>query len=80
MNDMQSTTPFSVSDEENSMGLIDLLIALAKHKRLVIGLPILTSICAALFSLMLPNIYKADTKILPPQQSQSTASALLSQC
>ncbi len=61
------------------MSLIDLLIVLAKHKKLIIGLPILTSICAVLLSLLLPNIYKADTKILPPQQSQGAASALLSQ-
>ena len=32
-----------------------------------------------MISLLLPNIYTGTTKILPPQQSQSTAAAMLNQ-
>jgi len=60
-------------------GLIDTLIALANRKKLVLGLPLLCAVLAAGFSLLMPNTYRANTKILPPQQAQSGAAALLSQ-
>jgi uncharacterized protein involved in exopolysaccharide biosynthesis len=59
--------------------LIDALIVLAKHKRLVFGLPLITGAVAAIISLCLPSIYSASTKMLPPQQAQSGTAALLSQ-
>src|SRR6267143_132972 len=65
------------ADEEIS--LLDLLIVLAKHKRIVLGVPFVVAIGAAIFSLLLPNIYTGTTRILPPQQSASAASALLNQ-
>ena len=64
-----------VDDEVN---LLDLLIVLAKHKKLVLGLPGLAAVTAVVVALLLPDVYTASTRILPPQQSQST-SALLSQ-
>ncbi len=64
---------------EDGISLIDLLIVLAKHKWLIIGLPLLVGICAAVYSLSLPPIYTATAKILPPQASQSSAAAMLSQ-
>ena len=65
---------------EDGISLIDLLIVLAKHKWLIIGLPLLVGICAAVYSLSLPPIYTATAKILPPQQGgQSSAAAMLSQ-
>src|SRR6266849_3550186 len=64
-------------DDESS--LLDLLIVLAKHKRVVLGVPFVAAIGAAIISLFMPNIYTGTTKILPPQQSASVASALLNQ-
>src|SRR6266446_6885256 len=64
---------------EDEVSLLDLLIVLAKHKRIVFGVPFIVAIGAAIFSLLLPNIYTGTTRILPPQQSASAASALLSQ-
>lgn len=55
------------------------MIVLAKHKRLVIGLPLVVALLSIVVSLILPNSYKATTKLLPPQQQQSGAAALLSQ-
>ena len=72
-----SAVPISSDDDEIS--LLDLLIVLAKHKRLVLGIPFVVAIVAAIISLLLPNIYTGTTRILPPQQSASAASALLSQ-
>src|SRR5438093_7058054 len=64
---------------DDEISLLDLLIVLAKHKRIVLGVPLIVAIGAAIFSLLLPNIYTGSTRILPPQQSASAASALLSQ-
>lgn len=58
--------------------LFDLMIVLARRKKLIIGLPLLVGILAVGGSLMVPNSYTASTKLLPPQQ-QTGASALLSQ-
>lgn len=59
--------------------LVELLIVFAKYKKLIIGLPLLVSVIALVIGLLLPNVYSASTKLLPPQQAQSGAAALLSQ-
>lgn len=64
---------------KDEIELIDVLIVLAKHKRLVFGLPLVVALAAAGISMLLPNVYSASTKMLPPQQSQSSTAALLSQ-
>lgn len=64
------------ADQEQETSLLDALIVLAKHKRLVLGFPIGVAILAALVSVLLPNMYIATARILPPQQGQSTASIL----
>lgn len=71
--------PSQHSGEENEANLLELAIVFAKHKKLLLGLPLAAAILASGLSLLLPNIYTASTKILPPQQSQSTAAALLGQ-
>lgn len=64
---------------EDEISLLDLLIVLAKHKKLILGMPLAVAIAAAIISMLLPPVYTATTKILPPQQSQSSASAMLAQ-
>ncbi len=75
-----SNPPDSQSPEadDDEISLLDLLIVLAKHKKLVLGLPFVVAILAAGISLLLPNIYTGTTRILPPQ-GQSSSSALLAQ-
>jgi tyrosine-protein kinase Etk/Wzc len=63
---------------DDEISLFDLAITLAKHKKIILGAPVVAAIIAAIFSLLSPNIYTADTLVLPPQQ-QSSASAMLSQ-
>lgn len=80
MNQMQSTAlPPTPDAREREFSVLDILIVLAKHKKLIIWLPVIAAIASAAISFALPNVYKASTKLLPPQQSQSGASALLSQ-
>jgi len=71
--------PRPANHEDDEISLLDLLIVLVKHKKLIFGLPFVAAILTAGYSLLLPNIYTGTTKILPPQQSQSTAGALLGQ-
>jgi tyrosine-protein kinase Etk/Wzc len=80
MNEQQTTVlePAAASDV-HEFGLMDVTIALAKHKKFVVGAPLAVGIIAAAFSLTMPNVYRATTKLLPPQQAQSGASALLAQ-
>jgi tyrosine-protein kinase Etk/Wzc len=77
--DVENPNDTSPTTDEDEISLLDLLIVLAKHKRLVLGLPLTVGILAVIVSLLLPNMYTATTRILPPQQSVSAASALLSQ-
>src|SRR5213592_2510735 len=65
--------------DSDEVSLLDLLIVLAKHKRIVLGVPFIAAVVAAIISLLLPNIYTGTTRILPPQQSASAASAVLNQ-
>jgi len=73
------STEQGISAADDQISLLDLLIVLAKHKRLVLGVPIVAAVVAAIVSLLLPKIYTGTIRILPPQQSASAASALLSQ-
>ena len=60
-------------------GLLEILIVLAKHKRLVIGVPLLASVLSAGLSLLATDIYTGTTRILPPQQQSSTTSSMMQQ-
>jgi tyrosine-protein kinase Etk/Wzc len=66
------------SPEVKSPGL-DIAVAFAGYKRLWLGLPFVTAILALGISYGLPNWYTATTRIMPPQQSQSNAVAILGQ-
>ena len=60
--------------------LLDLFIALARHKKLVIFTPIVTGALALVVSLYMTPIFSSTAKIMPPQQQQSTGvTAMLGQ-
>ena len=69
------------SDAPNDYGIdfLYLTIVLAKHKVLLIATPMAAAVIAALVSLILTPTYTAVARILPPQQNQSMAAALLGQ-
>src|SRR4051812_27478658 len=64
---------------DDEISLLDILIVLAKHKKLVLGLPLIAAVVTAGITLLMPNWYTATAKILPPQQGQSNAVAILGQ-
>lgn len=66
-------------EPEDELSLLDLLIVLARHKFLILGLPFVVALIAAGISLTLPFVYTANTKIFLPPQGQSGTSALVAQ-
>jgi uncharacterized protein involved in exopolysaccharide biosynthesis len=66
-----------INRDEDDIGFIDLAIVLAKHKNAVLGLPVLAGVVALVVALLLPKIYTATAKIMPPQQKESSAAAML---
>src|SRR5450631_4172017 len=70
--------PTSPDDE---ISLLDLIIVLAKHKKMIMLVTFAAALLAVGFSLLMPNIYTGTAKILPPQSSQSSSvnSIMLSQ-
>src|SRR5258706_15330301 len=67
------------SQDDDEISLLDILIVLAKQKKLILGLPFLAAVITAAITLLMPNWYTATAKLLPPQQSQSNAVAILGQ-
>jgi tyrosine-protein kinase Etk/Wzc len=72
----QTPNPSDINDE---IGLIDLLIVITKHKRMIAGVALASAAVAIIVSLFLPNIYTGTARLLPPEQRQSTAAMLLGQ-
>lgn len=69
----------SGSSVDDDVSLLDLLIALAKHKNMIVTVSLTGALLAAVVSVLFPNIYTATARVLPPQQSQSAAAMLLGQ-
>ena len=63
----------------NEVDILGLLIVLAKRKALILKVTATLAIIAVVVSLVIPNHYTATTMIMPPQQTQSTATMLMSQ-
>jgi tyrosine-protein kinase Etk/Wzc len=61
------------SDPEGEVSLLDLAIVLAKHKKMIIGLPMVVALIAIGVALSRPDIYTGTTRILPPQPTKSAA-------
>ncbi len=66
--------------EEDEINLLELLRVIVRRKRTIIILCAVAVLLSVAYSLILPNIYTATAKVLPPQkESGGGLSALLSQ-
>ena len=80
MNESKNTMPDSQTIiNANEVSLLELVIIVAKRKKLISIITLAAAIVSAVISLSMPNLYKSNVKLLPPQQAQSGAAALLSQ-
>ncbi len=67
------------TEEDDSISLMDIIAVLAKHKVLLLSLPLLAGLIGLGVSFALPKIYTAKAVLMTPQQSQSGAAAMLGQ-
>ncbi|MEY4730477.1 MAG: hypothetical protein RL020_1635 [Pseudomonadota bacterium] len=67
------------AEDEGSISLFELAAVLAKHKLLLIGLPLLAGLVGLAVSFIMPKIYSAKAVLMTPQQSQSGTAAMLGQ-
>ena len=58
---------------EDEIDLLDLLIVVAKNKKMIIRNTLVAALIAVAVSLLMPKIYTASTTIMPPQPGQSSA-------
>ena len=58
---------------------IAVLQVLANHKMRILKVTLAAALLAFIIAMLLPKMYTASTTILPPQQNQSTATAMLGQ-
>jgi len=65
--------------EQPEPDVLDLFLVLAKHKKKILGSVVVSLVLALGLILLLPTHYTSTAMILPPQQTQSTASMLMSQ-
>ena len=80
MEDKQIQSEIRSEQETNEINLLDYLIVLVKRKKLITSVTLAAILAAAVISLILPSKYKAETKILTPQQgSSSMASQFVNQ-
>lgn len=64
----------------DEINLLDYLIVILKRKKMIVGVTLSATLITALISLVMTPIYRAETRILPPQQNSSgLASQLLAQ-
>jgi uncharacterized protein involved in exopolysaccharide biosynthesis len=64
--------------KEDEINILDLFIVLVKRKGLIIKVTLGIAIITAIISFILPPVYRAETRLLPPQSTSSTALETLS--
>jgi tyrosine-protein kinase Etk/Wzc len=58
---------------------LDRAITLARHRVLIVVLPLVVGVITAIVSLLLAPTYTADVKVVPPQQNQSMTAGIMGQ-
>jgi len=75
--DRPLTTQYSSADDAKAkFHFLDPAITVAKHRRLIVALPLILGTVAAVVSLILPPAYTADTRVVPPQNTSSSLGIL----
>lgn len=74
---MDGIASAQTSANDNEVSLIEVLTQLALRKSLIVKITGVSILAGIVLSLLLPVRYTAVTKIMPPQQTQSTASMMM---
>jgi len=73
----QPSSPQTASSNPDVINLLDYLEVIAKNWRMIVRTTIVAAVLSVAYSLCLPNIYSATTRILPPQQDSSGLMGML---
>jgi tyrosine-protein kinase Etk/Wzc len=79
MSETGNSTESLSNDHQTGLSLVEMLVIVAEHKKTLVALPLFVGILALSVSFLIPNVYTGTATVLPPQQSQSNALALLGQ-
>lgn len=63
----------------DEINLLDLLLVLAKHRKMIVGVPFIVAVVTAIITLFMPNIYTAKTMILPGDEDKGMMGAMMAQ-
>ena len=63
--------------DDDEISLLDLALVLVKRKKLIFWMTFGLAFLVAVYSLLTPKIYRAETRLLPPKSAEVGASALL---
>lgn len=74
--ELEDPSPVETAGPESSDSLIESLTQLLQRKRLIAKVTGISILIGLILFIVLPAHYKADIKIMPPKQSQSTTSIL----
>jgi uncharacterized protein involved in exopolysaccharide biosynthesis len=66
-------------ERPREVDMIAVLLVLAKNKMWILKITLAAALLALIVSMLLPKMYTATTTVLPPQQNQSTVTAMLGQ-
>jgi uncharacterized protein involved in exopolysaccharide biosynthesis len=75
----QVSRPQQPKPREQEISLLDVLVALVKYRRMIGRSAAVAFVFGTALAFLLPVKYEATAKLLPPNQNQSGASALLTQ-
>lgn len=73
----QSQEDLRPGDRDDEINLLDLLLVLARRKKQIIGICAVTFVLACAVTLLMPNVFTATARIMPPQQEKLGLSAML---
>jgi uncharacterized protein involved in exopolysaccharide biosynthesis len=76
---MESPTTINDASSTGHLDLLELLLVLAREKKLILQITLGAAILAAIVVFIVPKMYMATATILPPQQNQSVLSGMLGQ-
>jgi tyrosine-protein kinase Etk/Wzc len=74
---MSQETESRTVPQEDGIGLTKLFRLILRRSRLIMGITAASAVVALAVSLLLPNYYKAETRILPPQEKGGGLAAQL---
>lgn len=71
MTENQTTAASPANEEEDGIELFDLLLVIAREKKMILHATAAAAILSTVIALLLPGVYSARAVILPPQEDHS---------